>query len=68
MRTLQEWMGHAHLQTTEIYAHYAPQPREKEWVEQAFGGQSGQTQKPGPHGANGSQPLAPAGESEEGGA
>jgi integrase len=38
MRTLQEWMGHAHLQTTEIYAHYAPQPHEKEWVEQAFGG------------------------------
>lgn len=34
---LQEWMGHASLKTTEIYAHYAPQPQEQEWVERAFG-------------------------------
>ncbi|MGH2833126.1 MAG: tyrosine-type recombinase/integrase [Solirubrobacteraceae bacterium] len=26
MRTLQEWMGHRHLATTEIYADYAPDP------------------------------------------
>lgn len=26
MRTLQEWMGHADIKTTLIYAHYAPNP------------------------------------------
>jgi hypothetical protein len=26
MRTLQEWMGHRNLATTEIYADYAPDP------------------------------------------
>ncbi len=26
MRTLQEWMGHRNLTTTEIYADYAPDP------------------------------------------
>lgn len=36
MRTLQEWMGHANLTTIEIYAHYAPQPDERKWVERAF--------------------------------
>jgi integrase len=40
MRTLQEWMGHRNLQTTEIYAHYAPQAHEQQWVERAFGGQA----------------------------
>jgi hypothetical protein len=38
MRTLQEWMGHAQLQTTEIYADYAPSSHEKEMVERAFSG------------------------------
>jgi integrase len=42
MRTLQEWMGHANLTTTEIYAHYAPQPDDQKWVERAFGDQSPQ--------------------------
>lgn len=36
MRTLQEWMGDAQLQTTEIYADYAPSSHEKEMVERAF--------------------------------
>lgn len=36
MRTLQEWMGHAQLSTTEIYADYAPSAQEKAMVEQAF--------------------------------
>jgi hypothetical protein len=36
MRTLQEWMGHAQLQTTEIYADYAPSSHEKEMVDRAF--------------------------------
>jgi integrase len=40
MRTLQEWMGHANLTTTEIYAHYAPRPDDQKWVERAFAGQS----------------------------
>ena len=26
MRTLQEWMGHRNIATTEIYADYAPDP------------------------------------------
>ncbi len=36
MRILQEWMGHAQLTTTEIYADYAPSSHEKEMVEAAF--------------------------------
>jgi hypothetical protein len=36
MRTLQEWMGHRDLQTTMIYADYAPNPREAEMVAAAF--------------------------------
>lgn len=36
MRTLQEWMGHEHIDTTSIYADYAPNPREVEMVEAAF--------------------------------
>lgn len=43
MRTLQEWMGYANLTTTEIYAHYAPQPDDQKWVERAFRDQSPQT-------------------------
>lgn len=35
-RTLQEWMGHAQLSTTEIYADYAPSDQENEMVERAF--------------------------------
>ena len=26
IRAIQEWMGHADISTTEIYAHYAPDP------------------------------------------
>lgn len=36
MRTLQEWMGHRDIQTTMIYADYAPSAREAELVESAF--------------------------------
>ncbi|MEK6271606.1 MAG: site-specific integrase [Actinomycetota bacterium] len=36
MRTLQEWMGHRDIQTTQIYADYSPSEREREWVEVAF--------------------------------
>jgi integrase len=36
MRTLQEWMGHRDVATTQIYADYAPNPHEAELVEAAF--------------------------------
>src|SRR5262249_52884132 len=36
MRTLQEWMGHADIQTTERYADYAPRTRDAELVAAAF--------------------------------
>jgi integrase len=37
MRTLQEWMGHRDLATTQRYADYAPNEREVEMVDRAFG-------------------------------
>jgi integrase len=36
MRTLQEWMGHVDIQTTQRYADYAPSPHEQALVEAAF--------------------------------
>jgi integrase len=36
MRTLQEWMGHADIQTTSIYLHYAPSSGELALVNAAF--------------------------------
>jgi integrase len=36
IRTLQEWMGHAEIKTTLIYAHYAPSPNEASVVNAAF--------------------------------
>ena len=36
MRTLQEWMGHQDIATTQRYADYCPNPRERELVEAAF--------------------------------
>ena len=36
MRTLQEWMGHRDLATTQLYADYAPSTREAEMVAAAF--------------------------------
>lgn len=37
VRTLQEWMGHRDLTTTQIYADYAPNAGESEMVARAFG-------------------------------
>ena len=37
MRTLQEWMGHRDIATTQRYADYAPSAREAELVAAAFG-------------------------------
>jgi integrase len=36
MRTLQEWMGHRDIKTTQIYADYAPAANEVELVNSAF--------------------------------
>ena len=36
MRTLQEWMGHRDLATTQRYADYAPSGREAEMIAGAF--------------------------------
>jgi hypothetical protein len=36
MRTLQEWMGHRNLSTTQLYADYAPSPHEAAIVARAF--------------------------------
>lgn len=38
MRTLQEWMGHRDIATTQRYADYAPNEREVEIVDRAFSG------------------------------
>jgi integrase len=38
MRTLQEWMGHRDIATTQRYADYAPSTREAELIAAAFGG------------------------------
>jgi hypothetical protein len=37
MRTLQEWMGHRDIATTQRYSDYAPSPHEAAFVEAAFG-------------------------------
>jgi integrase len=37
MRTLQEWMGHRDIETTQRYADYAPSTREAELIAAAFG-------------------------------
>jgi integrase len=39
MRTLQEWMGHRDIATTQRYADYAPSGREAELIAAAFAGQ-----------------------------
>lgn len=36
LRTLQEWMGHRDLATTQIYADYSPSAREAEMIAAAF--------------------------------
>jgi integrase len=40
MRTLQQWMGHRDIETTQCYADYAPIPHEAAIVEAALGQES----------------------------
>src|ERR1700691_4542630 len=37
MRTLQEWMGHRDIATTQIYADYSPSSQEAAYIQDAFG-------------------------------
>ena len=37
MRTLQEWMGHRDIATTQIYADYSPSSHEAAYIQDAFG-------------------------------
>jgi integrase len=37
VRTLQAWLGHTELATTQVYLHYAPQPGASALLGQAFG-------------------------------
>jgi len=46
MRTLQEWMGHRDLATTQIYADYAPSAHEAEMVAGAFARDRGPVRGP----------------------
>jgi integrase len=55
MRTLQEWMGHKDIQTTQRYADYCPNPGEYDAVEAAFArgaapGTNSSTNLPAPEG------------------
>ncbi len=46
MRTLQEWMGHRDIETTQRYADYAPRTRDAELVAAAFSRGDGEAGKP----------------------
>jgi integrase len=45
IRRVQEWMGHADIQTTMKYLHYAPRAEDAELVAQAFGAATSEVQR-----------------------
>lgn len=49
MRTLQEWMGHRDISTTERYADYAPSQHESELIERAWAPNAGRGPVRGPN-------------------
>ncbi len=46
IRRVQEWMGHADIQTTMKYLHYAPRSEDAQLVALAFGSESNQSGAP----------------------
>lgn len=46
IRRVQEWMGHADIQTTMKYLHYAPREEDAALVVEAFAGPSGVPEQP----------------------
>jgi integrase len=48
IRRVQEWMGHADIQTTMKYLHYAPRAEDAELVTQAFGTASSDVERDRP--------------------
>ncbi len=60
LRTLQEWMGHKHIETTEIYADYSPDPTQgAALAEAAFGASTNPSTnlRPSQHNSDHLEPL-----------
>ena len=60
IRRVQEWMGHADIKTTLIYAHYAPNPNEVAMVNAAFAAADDETDDKLSKSANSSKQENPA--------
>lgn len=58
--TIQAWMGHADLATTQLYMHYAPKAHDAALIDAAFGAQPGNNPGNKPRPASGTQVNSPA--------